>query len=293
MTLSGWLVSDKPSGISSFDVIRTLKTSYQGKVGYVGTLDPLATGVLPLALGEATKCISMVIEGRKTYEVTVRWGVKTDTGDCEGNKLLTSPHSPTQQEVERVATSFLDRQYWQRPHPFSAVKVKGKRAYQLARAGNPVTLPPRAVSLFSFSCSSPSSFSLQCSKGFYVRSFVEDLAKPLNTYAHITALRRIEAAPFHIKQAFSLQKNMTLAHLKTLVMPIEAALSEHCALTVTRQQERDLCLGKKVKVTAVRTRGEKSFYGWARGEEGKCVALVTGLLHTDGIVLIPKCVLVR
>lgn len=235
----GWVIVDKPRGMSSANVVAKIKRIFKvKKAGHGGTLDPLATGVLPIALGEATKTLSYVLDGKKAYSFTIQWGEARSTEDQEGEVTATSDKRPTPQEIEAVLPLFTGL-IEQVPPAYSALKVNGKRAYALARQGEEVVLTSRQVKIDSLTLlkSSPdsASFEVVCSKGTYVRSLARDLAVCLGTYGHVIALRRLMAGPFHEKNAILLDSLLEIGHNTELikyVLPLQDALVDILALEV-------------------------------------------------------------
>lgn len=206
--INGWIIIDKPEGMSSAHVVAKVKRLFKvKKAGHGGTLDPMATGVLPIALGEATKALSYILDGTKAYRFEVKWGEARSTEDREGEITATSPHRPQRQDIE-VALPFFTGTIEQTPPAYSALKVNGKRAYALARAGEDVVLAARKIEIYSLTLlhTSPdsASFEVVCSKGTYVRSLGRDIALHLGTHGHLISLRRTMAGPFHEKNAILL-----------------------------------------------------------------------------------------
>jgi len=237
--IHGWIIVDKPLGISSALVVAKIKRLFKAKkAGHGGTLDPLATGVLPIALGEATKTLSYVLDGKKAYRFEVKWGEARSTEDSEGDITATSDKRPTEEEILKVLPLFTGV-IEQVPPVYSALKVNGKRAYALARQGEEVVLAPRVVtidSLILLSASSESAvFEVRCSKGTYVRSLARDLALNLGTLGHVISLRRLMAAPFSEKNAILLASLLDIGHnseLMKYVLPLQDALVDILALEV-------------------------------------------------------------
>ncbi len=235
----GWIIVDKPEGMTSARVVAVIKRLFKAKkAGHGGTLDPLATGVLPIALGEATKTMAFVLEEEKAYRFEVKWGEARSTEDREGEITATSSHRPSRQDIEEVLP-FFRGEIEQIPPIYSAIKVAGKRAYALARAGEKVDLPPRRVTINSLNLLSvlPESavFEVRCSKGTYVRSLARDLALRLGTYGHLIALRRIKAGPFEEKDAILLDSLVKIGHnteLMNYILPLQDALADILALDV-------------------------------------------------------------
>ena len=207
----GWFVVDKPEGVTSTRTVSILKKlSNAQKAGHGGTLDPLATGILPIAMGEATKTIPYIIDNTKEYEFTVRWGVSTSTDDREGKVVATSDKRPDRAMIEGVISSFkgvID----QVPPSFSAIKVAGKRAYDLARKGENVLLPAREIKIYDLSLAQiiddeQAVFHVVSGAGAYMRSLARDLAVALGTVGHLTELTRTKVGPFNIDESLTVEK---------------------------------------------------------------------------------------
>src|SRR4051812_17278026 len=199
--VNGWLVLDKPVGMTSTHAVSVVKRLFQAKrAGHAGTLDPLASGLLPIALGEATKTVPFVMDGRKTYRFTVRWGEERDTDDAEGRVTATSDERPTDAAVRALLPSFTGS-IEQVPPRYSAVKIEGERAYDLARDGEVVELKPRQVEIHRLELvESPDAdhavLAAECGKGTYVRALARDLGRMLGCFGHVSALRRTAVGPF-------------------------------------------------------------------------------------------------
>lgn len=209
LAINGWLNLYKPLEISSAGAVAKAKWLTQAaKMGHAGTLDPLADGVLPLALGEATKATSLLMNARKIYKFTIRWGVATETDDREGNIVATSDYRPEIKEIQAILSRFIGN-VQQQPPAYSALKIKGKRACDLAREGKEVVLASRVVQIYSVACVSVISseeavFRVECGKGTYVRSLARDIAHALGTVGHVTTLTREAVGPFTLQNAISL-----------------------------------------------------------------------------------------
>ena len=250
----GWLVLDKPLQMSSAQAVARVRRLLDAeKAGHGGTLDPLATGVLPVALGEATKTVAWTMEGAKTYRFTVRWGEARATDDAEGAVTGTSPVRPDAQAITGVLARFMG-ELLQRPPAYSALKVEGERAYDLARAGEAVTLEPRKVRINSLSLiampdTDHAEFEAIVGKGTYIRALARDIAEALGTVGHVAALRRTRVGPFQEAQAISLDNLATLVHsprpLEHL-LPVETALDDIPALAVTEAEADRLRCGQAV-----------------------------------------------
>lgn len=261
---AGWLVIDKPVGPTSAQVVGKLKWALRQaghgkvKIGHGGTLDPLASGVLPIALGEATKLTGPLLNGPKSYRFTIRFGVATSTDDAEGQGIATSPNRPEASDIAAVLPSFTG-EIRQRPPAYSALKVDGRRAYALARAGTPPDLAERAVTIHRLKLADTgpdgATLDVTCSKGTYVRSLARDIALALATVGHVAALRRTAAGPFNIDAALLLDRCLELVHgdaLEQALKPLMAGLDDIPVLAVdpteaiALQQGRRL-LGPRVK----------------------------------------------
>ena len=262
--MHGWLIIDKPIGIGSTQIVGAVKRALREggypkvKVGHGGTLDPLASGVLPVALGEATKLSGRMLDADKIYDFTIRLGEETDTLDAEGEVVATSDNRPSAAEVEEVLPRFtgpID----QVPPAYSALKVGGKRAYDLARSGDEVQLESRRISVHRLSLRHPGegggeeadevTLTAHVSKGTYIRSLARDIARALGSVGHVTMLRRTKAGPFTLDQAISLDKLGELAKARQLeqaLLPMTAGLDDIPALSVTPDQARALRQGRRL-----------------------------------------------
>ena len=215
--VDGWLILDKPVGMTSTEAVARVKRAFDAqKAGHAGTLDPLASGCLPIALGEATKTVGFVMDGRKVYRFTVRWGAETNTDDTEGAVVATSERRPDEAELRAVLPDFtgLIRQV---PPQFSAVKIAGERAYDLAREGEVVALEARDIhvhrlELLECQDADHAVFLAESGKGTYVRALARDMGRRLGTYAHVVALRRLVVGPFGADHMIPLEKLEELRH---------------------------------------------------------------------------------
>jgi len=244
----GWIILDKPIGLGSTQAVGAVKRVCREaglgkvKVGHGGTLDPLATGVLPIALGEATKLCGRMLDATKAYAFTVQFGTETDTLDLEGKVIATSPVRPTRAEIEAVLPRFTGP-IEQVPPAYSALKVDGERAYDLARKGEAVELKSRSVTIHDLTVEAAAADSVtliaKVSKGTYIRSLARDIALALGTVGHVTMLRRLKAGPFGIEAAISLDKLNEVgkgAPLENVLLPLEAGLDDIPALTLSPEQ---------------------------------------------------------
>ena len=257
--ISGWLILDKPRGLGSTQGVAAVKRNLrQGgyaktKVGHGGTLDPLAEGVLPIALGEATKLAGRMLDASKIYEFTVQFGEETDTLDTEGEVVERSYVRPNLEQIEAILPQFTGP-IEQVPPAYSALKVDGKRAYDLARAGEQVELKTRAVTIHALTITGGEggeevTLTAHVSKGTYIRSLARDIALALGTCGHVTYLRRTKAGPFLEEQAISLDKLNEIANgaqLSDLLLPLEAGLDDIPALNLTQTDAQALQQGRVV-----------------------------------------------
>jgi len=283
--IHGWIIIDKPGGLSSNAVVgRVRRLTGAAKVGHAGTLDPMATGVLPMALGEATKIVSYLMDGAKAYRFTVRWGEQRDTDDAEGEVVATSDARPAKEQILVVLGNFIG-DIEQVPPVFSAIKIEGKRAYALARADQAPEMKPRTIhiedlKLLSVVDADHAEFEAVSGKGAYMRSLARDLGTALGTVGHIVQLRRIAVGPFDEKQAISLDKLESLRHSAPLsehLLPVETVLDDIPALALTETEARKLNQGQAIPVLPVASRSPLKNIG--QGDvvrvmaEGRLVAL--------------------
>lgn len=267
----GWVIVDKPAGIGSTPVVGKVRRYFNAqKAGHGGTLDPFASGVLPIALGEATKTMAHIVDGLKTYEFTVAWGTETDTLDIDGKVTATSPIRPTREEIEAALPGFIGT-IEQVPPAFSAIKVDGQRAYDLARSGEQPELAPREVEVIDLDLidmpdADHARFTMTCGKGTYVRAIGRDLAKKLGTVAHISLLRRTRVGPFRAENAvplaefdlesgentsFSLEalgENAHKAARQRHLLPLQAALDGIPAIALSEAEAMRLRNGQAVSL---------------------------------------------
>jgi tRNA pseudouridine55 synthase len=256
LPVHGWLIFDKPQGMTSTQAVSRVKRLYQAaKAGHAGTLDPLATGVLPIALGEATKTVPFVVDGSKEYRFTVRFGAETDTDDAEGKVIARSDLRPSRADIEAKLADFTG-EIEQVPPRYSALKVDGARAYDLARDEEDFELLPRRVSIDRLSLidhpdEDHAVLEARCGKGTYVRALARDLGRALATYGHVAALRRTRVGAFGEEQAVTLDKleNLSESGRETLLealLPVEAGLGDLPALAVSASDAGRLRQGRAV-----------------------------------------------
>jgi tRNA pseudouridine55 synthase len=249
----GWLILDKPAGISSAAAVGQVKRLLDAeKIGHAGTLDPLASGILPLALGEATKTVSYVMSDTKRYRFTVRWGEARSTDDVEGEVTARSDHRPDAAAILAALPTFTGV-IRQTPPAFSAIKIDGKRAYALARKGEVVELAPREVAIDRLELrgenGEEAEFDLVCGKGTYVRSLARDLALALGTVGHVTALRRTSVGRFDEIHAIALDSLAAFGHSAGAferVLPILTVLDDIPALAITEAEAKLIQTGRSV-----------------------------------------------
>ncbi len=255
----GWLILDKPLGATSTQALGIVKRIYDArKAGHAGTLDPLATGILPIAFGEATKTVSFAVNGEKAYRFTVRWGQETNTFDAEGEVTERSEKRPARSDIEAILPEFVG-EISQRPPAFSAIKVKGNRAYDLARDGEVVELEPRLVvieKMHLVDTPDPNTavFDAECGKGTYVRALARDMGRRLGCYGHVVALRRTRVGAFSEDDAVGLDELREAAapgnggDIGQFLLPVEAALADLPELNVSKQDATNLAMGRAVLI---------------------------------------------
>ena len=222
--VSGWVVLNKPYDMTSTEAVGKVRWLFAAKKGgHAGTLDPLATGILPIALGEATKTVPQVQDGRKIYRFAVKWGEATATDDAEGEVVATSDIRPARGAVEAILPRFTGT-IQQVPPAYSAIKVDGERAYDLARAGETVTLAAREITIEALRlldhAEDRSSFEVECQKGTYVRAVVRDLAAALGACGHVSALRRTRVGPFLLDRAVALDALQAMTDAKSALVAL-------------------------------------------------------------------------
>ena len=255
--IDGWLILDKPQGITSTQAVNKVKRALDAqKAGHGGTLDPLATGLLPIALGNATKTVPYVMDGTKLYHFTIRFGEARDTDDAEGAVTAISDVRPTDEQI-RAALPVFRGAIMQIPPAFSAIKVDGERAYDLALAGAPPELPPRPAQVDRFELigrpdADTAEFEVESGKGVYMRALARDLSAACGTVGHIVVLRRLRVGPFLENMAVSMDTILDPAHtpsaLAELVRPLETALDDIPALALTAAEAHALSQGQPINL---------------------------------------------
>lgn len=254
MKLNGWLLIDKPLGLTSNNATHRVKGILRPKkIGHGGTLDPLASGLLPIALGEATKTVPWVMDKEKTYIFTVQWGLSTTTDDTEGDIVARSEARPSPLEIKRLLPRFLGP-IDQKPPAYSALKINGKRSYTLARQGVFVDLAPRKIMIHDFQLldvlPDQATFEVTCGKGTYIRSLARDLALALGTFGHVASLRRTRIGCFSVQDAILLDLLEKLGHSpeeSSSFFSICDALDDISGIGISEQEAKDLRLGRFIK----------------------------------------------
>lgn len=250
--VNGWLVIDKPEGMNSTTVVNlTRRLLNAQKNGHIGTLDPFASGILPIAFGETTKLIDFLDDETKEYEFTVEWGTATDSADSDGTITATSDYIPSKEEIKRIIPQFLG-QITQVPPAFCAVKINGKRAYDLARKGQAVTIPERKVNIYDLEfCDTLSenrtSFKVCCSKGTYIRSLGRDMAEKLGTVGHLVRLRRTRSGIFDQSSKILLENLQNMLYVderRKFLLPLETSLRDIAVMAVSEADAAKLKQGQ-------------------------------------------------
>jgi len=252
--LNGFLVIDKPYDMGSTQVVSVLKHFLQPtKIGHAGTLDPLATGVLPIAFGKATRLIPYVMEGKKTYQFSIKWGIETDSDDLAGKEIATSDKIPSESDICAILPKFIGK-IMQKPNAFSAIKVDGKRAYDLAREGKDVQLKARPITIYNLNAleiqSNNATFEVVCSKGTYVRSLAHDMAHALGTVGVVTMLRRMACLPFDLTQNTSLDdiKSKKITAENLTLIPMENVVQNLPKISFSAQEIKRLSQGQRLSL---------------------------------------------
>ena len=258
--LDGWLIIDKPPGLTSTDVVNRVRRAVDAqKAGHGGTLDPLATGVLPVAFGAATKTVPYVMDGTKLYRFTLRFGEARDTDDADGQVIGTSDARPTDEQIRAALPAFVG-DIMQTPPVFSAVKVAGERAYDMAREGRPAELAARPAHVDRFELierpdADTAVLEAECGKGVYMRSLARDLALACGSLGHVAALRRLRVGPFAEAQAIPLDKVLgsgdTAPASPDLLLPVATALADIPALALTEAEAAALSHGQAISLVGL------------------------------------------
>ena len=259
----GWVILDKPLNMTSTQAVGAVRRAFGAqKAGHAGTLDPLATGILPIALGEATKTVPFAVDGEKAYRFTVRWGAETTTDDAEGPVVKASETRPTRGQIEALLPQFHGA-IQQVPPQFSAIKIAGERAYDLARSGEEVVLAARSVfiqrlALIDQPDDATSVFEAECGKGTYVRALARDIGRLLGCYGHVIALRRTRVGPFNEGNAVTLETIQAAAQsaaqsddgdaIGKVLAPVEMALADLPELLVSQTDAASLVRGQAILI---------------------------------------------
>ena len=295
--LSGWLVLDKPPGLNSTGAVNQVRRAFDAqKAGHGGTLDPLATGVLPIAFGHATKTVPYIMDSTKLYRFTLRLGEARDTDDADGEVTATSDARPTDGQLRAALAGFLG-DIMQVPPAYSAIKIAGERAYDMAREGRAPALAPRPARVDRFELESrpdadTAVFLVQSGKGVYMRSLARDVAAACGTVGHVAALRRLRVGPFRVEHAITLDKvtdsEDTRPASPSLLLPVATALADIPALAVEREEEAALREGRALSLVPFMGR----IPGNASPDGGLVRAMagerVVGLCRLEGGMLQPE-----
>lgn len=278
MALNGWIILDKPTGISSAHAVAKVKRLLRpDKIGHAGTLDPLASGILPLALGEATKTVSYMMDAAKSYAFTVTWGQERTTDDSAGEILRESLKRPSKSEIDALLPQFIGK-ITQIPPDYSAIKLDGKRAYDLARGGQKVEIKPREIFVKSLEINDyrpeKTSFTCHCGKGTYIRSLARDMGRLLGCYGYISSLRRLSTGKFNETHAISLENLADMVHKGGVdfLQPVESALDDILARDIDSTQALRLRRGQTVDIPDLGSGDSAGIFMLAR-ENGKAVAI--------------------
>ena len=256
--IDGWFILDKPVNISSAKAVNAVKKCLNiKKAGHAGTLDPLASGVLPIAINSATKTIPYLVNTVKTYRFIIKWGEQTDTDDSEGEIIKESDHRPIEKSIKKILKFFIGK-IEQTPPRFSALKINGERAYKLARNKEEFEIKSRTVNvqdLKLLKCinSELAEFEITCEKGFYIRSLARDISLKLDTVGHVYSLKRTKVGQFYIKDAFPLETLEKLVHsapagrmAKDFLLPLDCVLDDIPALHISDEEAKMFCHGQAI-----------------------------------------------
>lgn len=284
--INGWVILDKPLHTPSTKAVNMIRRAFNAaKAGHSGTLDPLASGILPIALGEATKTIPYVMDATKDYAFDITWGAETTTDDREGDETLTSDHRPSMDDINAIIPQFMGR-ISQVPPIYSAIKKDGKRSYDLARNNQEVELDPREVDIHHLFChandADKASFNVTTGKGAYIRSLGRDMARALGTRGHISALRRLRVGPFALDASISLdffEKIDNSADAFEALHPVSTALDDIPALAITEDDATRLRRGQKIEVDHSTLDSDAEDVVMTAIYQGQLVAMVS-LRHT-------------
>ena len=257
--INGWINFNKPEGLSSFKCVYLLKNIIKiKKIGHAGTLDPLASGVLPIALGEATKTIRFAFESKKSYLFRINWGSETSTDDKEGEVINSSIQRPNKKSILEKIKLFRG-EIFQKPPNYSAIKINGKRAYELARSGKTPKLQERKIKIYDFNLvkilnKNQAEFFVKCQKGTYVRSLARDLGNELGVFGHVSCLKRESVGNFFKKQSISLDQIEKLSHYSAkqdIIKPILYPINKNDIVEVSKEISDNLAKGQKITIESL------------------------------------------
>lgn len=256
--INGWLIVDKPQGMRSTQVVNLTRRLFNAKKnGHAGTLDPFATGVLPIAFGEATKLIDFITDGDKEYEFTIRFGTETDTADCTSTVIKSGGRIPSADNIIKTLPQFIGN-ITQTPPAYSAIKINGERAYDLARKGKEISIPERQVSIFDLQFLSLKNdcadFRVKCSKGTYVRSLGRDIARALDSFGHLQSLRRTKCGLFTLDDTILLENLKNMVYVERTLLPLETSLRDIAVMAVSEVEASKLKQGQ-----ALSPKGKEEF----------------------------------
>jgi tRNA pseudouridine55 synthase len=289
--VDGWVVLDKPVGMTSTQAVSRLKRIYNAKkAGHAGTLDPLASGILPVAFGEATKTVPFVQDGEKTYVFTARWGGESDTDDSDGRIVKTSETRPSREAIAALLPRFIG-DILQTPPQYSAIKIAGERAYDLAREGETVELKPRPVTIHRLDIlehtSDETQFVMECGKGAYVRAIARDLGRLLECFGHVSALRRTQVGPFSQEDSFVFEEIEAEGGAADALLSVEAGLSELPCVVVDRDAAARLRRGGSLILRGRDAPAEGYVYAACGGTPIAFGEVVEGALEPSRVFNLP------
>jgi tRNA pseudouridine55 synthase len=284
--VNGWIILDKAYDMGSTEAVSKMKWLFQAqKAGHAGTLDPLATGVLPIAFGEATKTVPYVMDATKRYRFTAKWGAATTTDDSEGETIAQSDHRPDKDDILGVLDQFTG-EIEQTPPQFSAIKIDGERAYDLARGGETVDLPSRIIDVHSLELieipdRDHAVFEAVTGKGAYVRALVRDMARALETQGHVSELRRIAVGPFHADDGVTIEALEAMESVEArdeALLSIDTALSNLPQAEIGGPEAERLRRGQPAVISPAIAKG-------VRGDAAGVIPAVVASMHGDAIAL--------
>jgi tRNA pseudouridine 55 synthase len=283
--IHGWIILDKPVGMTSTFAVSVVKRAFNAKkAGHAGTLDPLASGLLPIALGEATKTVPFIMDGEKTYRFTIQWGQETDTDDLEGRNVAESDKRPAREEVEALLPEFTGT-IEQIPPRYSAVKVQGARAYDLARDGQDVELKSRLVDIHNITLldhnNEQSVLEVHCGKGTYVRAIARDMGRILKCYGHIAVLRRTHVGPF--AEEHGVMPEALEQEPSSFLLSVESALSGLDEIIVASDQKLRLLRGQSVILRGRNAPDSGTVYAMSGGTLIAIGEILNGELHPSRV----------